>query len=435
MWFSPSVGEGLAVARVDRDRLAHHLDDVLVAVLPFGEFADDLKNFAYSGFSSKTFFFAAAKPGRIVGEEAHGGPHREQLEIDRVRLQAFVGGLVGSSDVQIAEGEPGADEVRLRKLWIHLERLIDLALGALEIEAVVEQHSSLLDVRVRVLRRDLERVFQGCGGVARVVAIQKVVRLPKERLHQLRRAGAIGLFQCFVRVLEIAEQIRGAPDHREPERVGRLEAIEVVVVDDRHQRRVRRVALAGLDEQLAEDEPGVARAVVALDLAASGDRLLHPAGFGERLGAERGGLVLQGSPVAGCLFCLGDRFVVVTGHEEKPSFGETGLARAAAPHARELLLGEGVVAVRNGRARAGKRGVVRRARVGETAESTKAARPPKKPPSRVRFRMRIRSMLRRGPRSQAPRRPHCPFQTQKSPIEKWKAPKSSQVARRSRLMP
>jgi hypothetical protein len=339
-------GERLHVARIDPRRLGHHLDDVVVAMLPLGVLGDDLEERRVLGVQVEHLLLHGLEARDVVREEAAGGLHRQELEVRRIDLEAAREGRVGGGDVHRAQREAGADEVGRAEVRVHLEGLVDLALGRLEIHGVLELHAGHGDADAGVLGRERERLLDDLAGVARVVLLEEEIGAPEERLDPLLGAGLLGGVVRLVRVLGRAEQVRGAADEAHALGVAVDDDVAVVVLDHAAKGLARLAALAGADEQLAEHDARSVRAVLGLDVAQDVDRLLDLALRSERLGLHGDGeelrLLAEGRRASGG----GDGVAVAAGEHLQAGLADLRLAALWAALDRvELLLGARVVAL------------------------------------------------------------------------------------------
>jgi hypothetical protein len=252
------VGPRFRVGRVELHGLAHHGDDLVVAVLPIRELTDNLVETRVLGVLAEHRLSHLFEARLVVREEANGGLHREKLEVVRVDGEALIEERVCARQIHRAQGEARADEERALDLRVDGERLLDLVLGGVEIERLIELHVRHRDVRRGVVWRDLERLLHDFFGVAGVVLLEEEIGAVKERLDAHLAARLFGLVVGVVGVARAPQEVRRASDEREPLGVAGRDGVLVVVGDDRHERVLGVRAAAHVDQELAQEETGPA---------------------------------------------------------------------------------------------------------------------------------------------------------------------------------
>ena len=189
---APASAKALASLRVDARRLAHHRHDVVVAVLPLGELADDLEEVSSTPGSARGP--SPSSPRTPAGSSARkrmARLHREQLEVGRVDGEPLVGGLVGAGDVHVAQREPGADEVRRRRGSGSPSSAWRTSLSAASKSMAFSSLTRAINTWASGSRgASLSASFTHCAGVAGVVLVEEELGPGEERLDALlaRRA-------------------------------------------------------------------------------------------------------------------------------------------------------------------------------------------------------------------------------------------------------
>ena len=181
--------------------------------------------------------------------------------------------------------------------------------------------------------------------MARVVFFEKQVSPPQQGFHPLLGADSLRLVVRVVGVPIGAKQMSRAADHGQTLGIGVLDLVVVVRPHQAHQGIFGGPALAGPDQQLAEQQPRTMSVRLVFHLLQDLDRLAELALPDQRLGPPGGELGLGRTAQSGSL--PGDlcRLGVAPGPQLEADLEHPRLDVAQPVlDCPELLLGQGVVA-------------------------------------------------------------------------------------------